>query len=112
MTSNEKLKSCPICGGEAGVNQNAHDEYYVYCENRCVSTGTYRTREEAENEWNERESDGAKPLRCPFCGAETDVLHAVGFRFYVHCSNCGASQDRNYQTKAMAIREWNRRMNF
>ena len=104
----ENLKTCPICGGEASVEQNGGGEYFVLCKNQCISTGSYETREEAECEWNERGDEGAKPARCPFCGGETDVWVASNSRCYIRCDNCGASQRKTYMTQAIAIRAWNR----
>ena len=105
------LKLCPICEEEAIVRTVKDScNYFVTCKNGCICTQPYETQEEAEREWNERGTDGAKPEQCPFCGADSEVQQAIGFKFYVRCNNCGASQSRNYTTKAAAIRAWNRRI--
>ena len=57
---NEKLKSCPFCGGEAELDHFDSDEWYICCANldgECEirpSTRFYETKEEAIEAWNRR----------------------------------------------------------
>ena len=58
------LKPCPFCGGEAVLQQDANEEYYVLCRKcqllfgYCTDTwAEFETSEGAIEAWNRRASD-------------------------------------------------------
>lgn len=50
--TNEELKPCPFCGGEAELFQEYG--WAVSCTSCCVKTLKYRIREKAIKAWNRR----------------------------------------------------------
>ena len=56
----EKLKPCPFCGGEAGI-ENWGYGYYVTCQSpTCLispETGNYETKAAAIAAWNTRDEN-------------------------------------------------------
>ena len=57
--SEDKLKPCPFCGGDAGIKWGGFGEYcYVICEN-CGANGACADAEaKAKHMWNERDNHG------------------------------------------------------
>ena len=59
--SEEKLRNCPFCGGEAKLYSRAVDwllsEHLVRCKKCHCITDTYDTKEEAVEVWNRRVAD-------------------------------------------------------
>ena len=68
--TNEKLKPCPFCGGEAKLEaSSAFPTYYVRCD--CCGVSTLANRQDqVVDEWNTRADD-----------AEIDKLREVIKRF-------------------------------
>jgi Lar family restriction alleviation protein len=58
--------------------------------------------------WLTLEAEEEKPLACPFCGSEAQVVIVAPKGAYVHCKECGAFVAAS-STKAEAIAAWNRR---
>lgn len=58
--------------------------------------------------WLALEAEEEKPLPCPFCGSEAQVVITAPKGMYVHCKECGAFVAA-FSTKAEAIAAWNRR---
>lgn len=52
--SEEKLKSCPFCGGEARTIPYSFEDFAVRCKECGCGTGIYDTEEEAIEAWNRR----------------------------------------------------------
>ncbi len=49
--TDQKLKPCPFCGGEARIDKLYENEWYVYCP-KCERH--YDTEQEAIENWNAR----------------------------------------------------------
>ena len=61
---------------------------------------------------DERTNESAKPLPCPFCGAEPEVFSFDDGRFLVLCSNTECKvRPFTYirDTREQAIADWNAR---
>lgn len=58
--------------------------------------------------WLALEAEEDKPLPCPFCGSEAQVVIIAPTGVYVRCKECGAFV-ATFNTKADAIAAWNRR---
>lgn len=54
MNTNEQLKPCPFCGGEARIVKFINDEYYVKCIYCCAKTDLYGSEFYAIKFWNRR----------------------------------------------------------
>lgn len=55
----EELKRCPLCLGDAHLlKPPKYFSYRVACVKCRCNTGGYKTKEEAVNAWNRRESNG------------------------------------------------------
>jgi len=55
--SDEKLKPCPFCGGEAAVKSRTAYDYVIMCRDCYVndeSNNWSQTKEEAIDAWNRR----------------------------------------------------------
>lgn len=53
-----KLKSCPFCGGFAGVIKDTYDTHYmIHCNNCDAKTKTFMQEEKAVEAWNRRVND-------------------------------------------------------
>ena len=69
--SEEKLKPCPFCGGEAKLYSRAVDwllsEHVVRCKKCHCMTDTYDTKVETIEAWNRRVADDGKTLSCFKC---------------------------------------------
>ncbi len=65
--SEEKLKSCPFCGGKASMYIAYDDGYYVCCDECGCGLPVYNTEEEAIKIWNQRVADAGKTLTCFKC---------------------------------------------
>ena len=56
--SEEKLKSCPFCGGEASVYQAGYmysaPQYYIFCDECGCETPVFNTEQDAIEAWNRR----------------------------------------------------------
>ena len=50
----QKLKPCPFCGGEASIYVAHDDGYYVCCDECGCGLPVYNTEEDAIREWNRR----------------------------------------------------------
>ena len=51
----QKLKPCPLCGGEATMRQPpVNYAFRVACVKCRCNTGGYKTEEEARSAWNRR----------------------------------------------------------
>jgi len=63
--------------------------------------------------WLALEAEEDKPLPCPFCGGEAEVVEASRLVMprgtFVQCKNCWAFV-AGFKTKTDAIAAWNRRM--
>jgi Lar family restriction alleviation protein len=63
MVMSEELKSCPFCGGEAGVERSMtgmfypEDTFRVCCMNCRIGTEPWSTIEIAIKDWNTRHDD-------------------------------------------------------
>ncbi len=52
---NNELKSCPFCGGEARIEDNAFTDAFFIMRERCHTTSdVYSTKNEAIEAWNTR----------------------------------------------------------
>ena len=64
--SEEKLKPCPFCGGEAKLYSRAVDwllsEHVVRCKKCHCMTDTYDTKVETIEAWNNRVVDANKTI--------------------------------------------------
>ena len=49
-----KLNSCPICGGDAVMNQ-MYDKFYIRCESCRLHTDYFDSRSEVAKYWNGEE---------------------------------------------------------
>jgi len=62
--SEEKLRNCPFCGGEASVYESGYmytaPSYYVCCDECGSGTTVFYTEEEAIEAWNKRVADVGK----------------------------------------------------
>lgn len=62
--------------------------------------------------WLTFEAEEEKPLPCPFCGGEAEVLEGYSVMpkgTFVQCKNCWAFV-AGFKTKTDAIAAWNRRV--
>lgn len=59
--------------------------------------------------WLSFEAEEEKPLACPFCGSDAEVVITAPMGVYVRCKECGAFVAA-FSTKADAIAAWNRRV--
>ena len=65
----EKLKPCPLCGGEASANESGWQGWWhgwVICK-KCEVSIHRDTKEEAIKAWNKRVADVGKTLSCFKC---------------------------------------------
>lgn len=68
MKSNNVLLPCPFCGGEAVIDQENNGiemTYGIHCPNcHCaiIDTGTFNTKQEVINIWNNRYEPPNEPL--------------------------------------------------
>lgn len=104
----QKLKPCPLCGGEGILYSNLK----VYCKNCEFRTCMCLSEKEAIKRWNHRTIRSQKNCldisNCPLCGNK-EILHADdGYYKYMFCSKCVAST-KGYKTLYEAIDAWNRR---
>lgn len=53
----QKLKPCPFCGGEASIYVAYDDGYCVCCDECGCCLPVYNTEEDAIREWNRRTND-------------------------------------------------------
>ena len=67
--SEEKLKPCPFCGGQASANESGWQGWWhgwVICK-KCEVSIHRDTKEEAIKIWNQRVADDGKTLSCFKC---------------------------------------------
>ena len=120
---NEKLKTCPFCGGEAELRsftskENNQEIWYVTCQICEVFIENFKTKQQAIEAWNLRTtreySQNEKLKECPFCGSNAKVFHSVIHTiFHVKCVNeitCGAELGY-FSSEQEAIDSWNERSN-
>ena len=50
----QKLKPCPFCGGEASIYVAHDDGYYVCCDECGCCLPVYNMEQDAIREWNRR----------------------------------------------------------
>ena len=134
--SNLKLKPCPLCGGEAIIEEEElhWDNYYSYtitCANCGVTiSGEEETKEDAIesaiDQWNRRTCTPDKFSRktpelkiCPFCGSRwsggrvyfNDTVLEKEDKWEIYCDGgegCAANT-KKYNTKEEAVEAWNKR---
>lgn len=101
----EMLKSCPFCGGVAGVDktnyyfedtgEHAMSAFVVQCRSCGMKTAQYRTEDSAIKRWNRRAERtcrkvpgrmkyGRRMPKCSECG------QSLGDERWVYCPSCGA----------------------
>ena len=105
-----KLKPCPLCGGEAILYRNIIIQ--VHCKNCEFGTCICHSEEEAIERWNHRTIRSQKNYlgisNCPLCGNE-EILHTDdGYYKHMFCTKCWASA-KGYKTLYEAIDAWKRR---
>lgn len=56
--SDEKLKPCPFCGGEAELISVGRYEFFIKCHRGCVEQShVYKAKSSAINAWNRRKAE-------------------------------------------------------
>lgn len=109
----EMLKSCPFCGGVAGVDktnyyfedtgEHAMSAFVVQCRSCGMKTAQYRTEDSAIKRWNRRAErtchharkwdglDGHDPA-CSRCGHEwpRESRNRFDYSDFNYCPYCGA----------------------